>query len=201
MDAEVAVNRAGVQSRNRPAPESLCHEAFAQGNFRPPLGQSELVAPRRVTGPSLPMLYLDDLKLGDSFVTGAQAVTADEIIAFGRQFDPQSFHVDPVAARETLFGELVASGWHTAAVSMRLMVDSMLGHAGGVIGQGVDELRWARPVRPGDTLRVEMTVAEIDPTPSRTGRGRIKLHCRTLNQDGRVVQEMSARLLVPRRAP
>ena len=147
------------------------------------------------------MLYLEDLKLGDTFATGAQAVTAEEIIAFGRQFDPQAFHTDVVAARDTPFGELVASGWHTAAVTMRLMVDSTLGEGGGVIGQGVDELRWPRPMLPGDTLRVEMRVAEINPELSRTGRGRIKLHCRTLNQDGGVVQEMTARLLVPRRFP
>ena len=147
------------------------------------------------------MLYLEDLKLGDTFVTGAQAVTAEEIIAFGRQFDPQSFHTDAVAARDTFFGGLVASGWHTAAVTMRLMVDSMLGTEGGMIGQGVDELRWPRPMLPGDTLRVEMRVAEINPELSRSGRGRIKLHCRTLNQDGKVVQEMTARLLVPRRVP
>ena len=147
------------------------------------------------------MLYLEDLKLGDTFATGAQAVTAEEIIAFGRQFDPQSFHTDAVAARDTVFGGLVASGWHTAAVTMRLMVDSMLGTEGGMIGEGVDELRWPRPMLPGDTLRVEMRVAEINPELSRTGRGRIKLHCRTLNQDGGVVQEMTARLLVPRRAP
>jgi acyl dehydratase len=146
------------------------------------------------------MLYLEDLKLGDTFATGAQAVTAEEIIAFGRQFDPQSFHTDAVAARDTPFGGLVASGWHTAAVTMRLMVDSMLGHGGEVIGQGVDELRWPRPMRPGDTLRMEMKITEINPEPSRTGRGKIKLHCRTLNQDGSVVQEMIARLLVPRRS-
>ena len=146
------------------------------------------------------MLYLEDLKLGDTFATGAQAVTAEEIIAFGRQFDPQPFHTDVVAARDTFFGGLVGSGWHTAAVTMRLMVDSMLGEDG-VIGQGVDELRWPRPLRPGDTLRVAMKVVEIDSVPTRTGRGRIKLHCRTLNQDDKVVQEMTARLLVPRRMP
>ena len=147
------------------------------------------------------MLYLEDLKLGDTFATGAQAVTAEEIIAFGRQFDPQSFHTDAVAARDTVFGGLVASGWHTAAVTMRLMVDSMFGTEGGMIGQGVDELRWPRPMLPGDTLRVEMRVAEINPELSRTGRGKIKLHCRTLNQHDQVVQEMTARVLVPRRAP
>jgi acyl dehydratase len=146
------------------------------------------------------MLYLEDLKLGDTFATGTQVVTAEEIIAFGRQFDPQPFHTDAAAARDTFFGQLVASGWHTAAVSMRLMVGSMFGPEGGLIGQGVDELRWPRPMLPGDTLRVEITIAEINPQPSRTGRGKIKLHCRTLNQHGQVVQEMTARALVPRRA-
>jgi acyl dehydratase len=147
------------------------------------------------------MLYLEDLKLGDTFATGVQAVTAEEIVAFARQFDPQLFHTDAGAARTGLFGGLVASGWHTAAVTMRLMVDSMLGQQGEVIGRGVDELRWPRPMRPGDTLRVEMEVTEIDPEPVRAGRGKIKLYCRTLNQDGKVVQEMTARLLVPQRGP
>jgi len=146
------------------------------------------------------MLYLEDLKLGDAFATGTQAVTAEEIIAFGRQFDPQPFHTDAVAARNSFFGQLVASGWHTAAVSMRLMVESLFGPEGGMIGQGVEGVRWPRPMLPGDTLRVEMTVTEINPQPSRSGRGKIKLHCRTLNQHGELVQEMTARVLVPRRA-
>lgn len=145
------------------------------------------------------MLYVEDLKPGDVFMTGTQAVTAAEIVAFGRQYDPQAFHTDADAARQTLFGRLVASGWHTAALSMRLMVGSMFGREGEVIGQGVDELRWPRPVGPGDVLRVEMTVVEVNPVPSRSGRSKVRLRCRTLNQDGQVVQEMTARLLVPRR--
>lgn len=146
------------------------------------------------------MLTFEDLKPGDRFNSPAQVVSAEDITTFGRQFDPQPFHTDAVAARATFFNRLVASGWHTAAVSMNLMVRGELQLDGGVIGQGVDRLRWLLPVLPGDTLHVEMTVAEIDPVPSRTGRGRVKLLCRTLNQDGRVVQEMTARLLVPRRA-
>jgi acyl dehydratase len=147
------------------------------------------------------MLYLEDLKVGATFATPSHTVTAEEIITFARQYDPQSFHTDAVAAENSLFGRLVASGWHTAALSMNLMVRGDMKLDGGVIGRGVDQLRWPRPTLPGDTLRVEMTVMEIDPEPSRTGRGRVKLSCRTLNQHGDPVQEMTARLLVARRSP
>lgn len=147
------------------------------------------------------MLYLEDLKVGDTFATPSHTVTAEEIITFARQYDPQSFHTDADAAQASLFGRLVASGWHTAAISMRLMVQGDMKLDGGVIGRGVDQLRWPRPTLPGDTLRVQMTVMEIDPQPSRTGRGRVKLSCRTLNQQGDPVQEMTARLLVARRTP
>lgn len=145
------------------------------------------------------MLYFEDLKLGDKFNTAEHTVTAEEIIAFGRQYDPQPFHTDPGAAKATLFGQLVASGWHTAAVSMSLMVRGGMNLDGGVIGQGVDGLRWPRPVLPADRLRVVMEITELNPEPSRTGRGKIKLHCRTLNQEGKVVQEMTAKLLIGRR--
>ena len=145
------------------------------------------------------MLYFEDLKLGDQYTTPEHTVTAEEIMAFARQFDPQPFHTDPVAAKTTFFGQLVASGWHTAAISMNLMVRGNMGLDGGVIGHGVEEMRWPRPVLPGDRLRVVMEVAELNPEPSRSGRGKIKLHCRTLNQDSRIVQEMTARLLVARR--
>ena len=158
-------------------------------------------AGRTAQAPVSAMLYFEDLKLGDRYTTPERTVTAAEIIAFAQQYDPQPFHTDPAAAKASLFGQLVASGWHTAAISMDLMVRGTMGLDGGVIGQGVDGLRWARPVLPGDTLRVVMEVTELNPEPSRTGRGKIKLLCRTLNQHGRVVQEMTARLLVSRRAP
>jgi len=145
------------------------------------------------------MLYFEELSLGDTFRTAEQTVTEAEIIAFGLRFDPQPFHMDAEAAKPSLFGRLVASGWHTAALSMGLMVRGEMRLDGGVIGQGVDGLRWPRPVFPGDRLRVVMEVVEINPEPSRTGRGKIKLHCRTLNQDGKAVQEMTANLLVARR--
>ena len=145
------------------------------------------------------MLYFENLKVGDKFRTPEHTVTEEEIIAFGRQFDPQAFHTDAEAAKTTLFGRLVASGWHTAAITMRLMVLGEMHLDGGVIGQGVETLRWPRPVLPGDRLRVEMEVAELNPQPSRTGRGKVKLHSRTLNQEGKVVQDMTANLLIARR--
>jgi acyl dehydratase len=146
------------------------------------------------------MLSFEDLRVGDRFNTAEHTVTAEEIIAFARQYDPQPFHTDPTAAKDSLFGELVASGWHTAALSMNLMVRGEMGLDGGVIGHTVESLRWPRPVRPGDRLRVVMEVMALDPEPSRTGRGKLKLGCRTLNQDGKAVQEMTANLLVARRS-
>lgn len=146
------------------------------------------------------MLSFEDLRVGDRFNTAEHTVTAEEIITFARQYDPQPFHTDPTAAKDSLFGELVASGWHTAALSMNLMVRGEMGLDGGVIGNTVESLRWPRPVRPGDRLRVVMEVMALDPEPSRTGRGKLKLGCRTLNQDGKAVQEMTANLLVARRS-
>jgi acyl dehydratase len=145
------------------------------------------------------MRYFEDVKVGDKFHTGEHTMTTDEIMAFGRQYDPQPFHTDPAAATGTLFGQLVASGWHTAAVSMRLMVLSDMQLDGGVIGQGVESLRWPRPVLPGDRLRVVMEVAEMRPAPHRPDRGVIGLRCRTLNQDGKIVQDMTASLVIARR--
>jgi len=147
------------------------------------------------------MLYFEDLKLGDQYTTPERTVTAEEIVAFAKQYDPQPFHTDPEAAKTSLFGRLVASGWHTTAITMGLMVRGDMELDGGVIGQGVDELRWPQPVLPGDRLHVVMEIAGLNPEPSRTGRGKIKLLCRTLNQDGKVVQQMVARVLVSRRSP
>ena len=146
------------------------------------------------------MRYFEDLKLGDKFGTGDYEMTAEEIIRFGRQYDPQPFHTDPVAAGSTLFGQLVASGWHTAAVSMRLMVQGEMELDGGVIGQGMEDLRWPRPVLPGDRLRVVTEVEALRPAPSRPDRGLIKLRCRTYNQAGKIVQDMTATLMIARRS-
>ena len=145
------------------------------------------------------MLYFEDLKPGDRFNTPEHTVTAEEIVEFARRYDPQPFHTDAADAQATFFGQLVASGWHTAAISMGLMVRGEMPLNGGVIGQAVDNLRWPRPVKPGDRLRVVMEVAGLEPHPVRTGFGHLRLHCRTLNQDGKAVQEMTALLLIARR--
>jgi len=145
------------------------------------------------------MRYFEDVAVGDKFHTGEHEMTAEEIVAFGRQYDPQAFHTDAVAAEKTLFGRLVASGWHTAAVTMRLMVRSDMQLDGGVIGQSVDVIRWPRPVLPGDRLRVTMEVVDKHESPHRPDRGIIKLRSRTLNQHGKIVQDMTASLLIARR--
>jgi len=145
------------------------------------------------------MQYFEDLKPGQKFGTAEHTMTAEEIIGFGRQFDPQAFHVDPVAARDTLFGQLVASGWHTAAVSMRLMVQGEMKLDGGVIGQAMESMRWPRPVLPGDRLHVVSEVIDLRPAPARADRGLLVLRCRTYNQHGKVVQDMTATLLIARR--
>jgi acyl dehydratase len=145
------------------------------------------------------MRYFEDLQVGDKFSTADYEMTAEEIMAFGKKFDPQVFHTDPVAAAGTLFGRLVASGWHTAAVSMRLMVLGEMKLGEGVIGQGMDNIRWPRPVLPGDRLRVGTEIMELRPAPARPDRGLIKLRCRTYNQAGKTVQDMTATLLVARR--
>ena len=145
------------------------------------------------------MFFFEELQLGDTFRTAEITVTEAEIIAFGQRFDPQPFHTDGEAAKPTLFGRLVASGWHTAALSMGLMVRGEMRLDGGVIGQGVEGLRWPRPVLPGDRLRVVTEILELRPAPARPDRGLIKLHCRTLNQTGKAVQDMTATLLIARR--
>ena len=145
------------------------------------------------------MRYFEDLKPGDKFHTAEYEMTAAEIMAFARQYDPQPFHTDPEAAKSTLFGGLVASGWHTAAVSMRLMVQGEMKLDGGVIGQGMEGMRWPRPVLPGDRLRVVTEVVDLQPAPQRPDRGVIKLRCQTFNQADKVVQDMTATLLVARR--
>ena len=145
------------------------------------------------------MRYFEDLQVGDLFHTAEAEMTEAEIIAFARQYDPQPFHTDGAAAAGSLFGRLVASGWHTAAVTMRLMVESDMKLDGGVIGQGIENLRWPRPVLPGDRLRVEVEVVEKAETPSRPAYGTIRQRCRTYNQANKVVQDMTATLLIARR--
>jgi acyl dehydratase len=144
-------------------------------------------------------LYLEDLTPGRRFTAGPVTVTEAEIIAFARSYDPQPFHTDPVAAAtHPLFKGLAASGWHTAALTMRMIVDAV-GHIhGGAIGGGGD-LQWPRPTRPGDVLTLDVEVLEATPSRSRPERGSAVIRYRTLNQAGEEVQVFTARAVVPRR--
>jgi acyl dehydratase len=143
-------------------------------------------------------LYLDDLHVGQRFLSGSLTVDAAQIKAFASQFDPQRFHLDEAAAANTMFGVLVASGWHTAAMTMRLLVDGGAPLAGGLIGAG-GEIAWPKPTRPGDILTVETEVLDITPSRSRPDRGMVTLHSETRNQRGEVVQRSTMKLVVPRR--
>jgi acyl dehydratase len=143
--------------------------------------------------------YLEDFAVGQTFGSGRRRIDQGRIMAFAREFDPQPFHLDEAAARDTIFQGLAASGWYTAALTMRLLLDSELRPAGGIVGAGFDEFRWPRPVRPGDELRVESEVLEVRPSKSRPDRGLIKMRTTTLNQDGEAVQVLIANLVVPRR--
>lgn len=144
------------------------------------------------------VFYLDDLSVGQRFTSGSHVVDETQIKRFASEFDPQPFHLDDAAGKATLFGGLAASGWHTAAVTMRLLVQGGLPIAGGIIGYG-GELSWLKPMRPGDTLGVVSEIVEIIPSRSRPDRGTIRVRSETRNQHGEVVQTFIARLLVPRR--
>ena len=143
-------------------------------------------------------LHLEDFVVGQVFRSTSLRVEEADIKAFAAQFDLQPFHLDDAAAKATLFGGLAASGWHTAALTMRLLVDGGAPIAGGIIGAGTDELRWPRP---GDELRVETEVLEIRPSRSRPTQGLVKMRTTTLNQNDEPVQIFVANLVVPRRAP
>jgi len=143
--------------------------------------------------------YLDDLHVGQRFESGTHLLDAAQIKAFAAEFDPQPFHMDENAGEDSLFKGLAASGWHTAAITMRLNVDGGLPIAGGIIGGG-GELTWPAPTRAGDILHVENEVLEITPSRSRPDRGRVTVLVRTSNQRGEVVQTLKAYLVVPRKA-
>jgi acyl dehydratase len=143
--------------------------------------------------------FLEDFSAGQKFGSGRLHVDAARIKSFAAEFDPQPFHLDESAARDTLFRGLAASGWHTAALTMRLLVESELKPAGGIVGAGFDEFRWPRPVRPGDELHLEAEVLEVRPSKSRPDQGLIKVKTTTLNQNNEPVQISVGNLIVPRR--
>lgn len=144
-------------------------------------------------------LYLDDLHVGQRFTSATRVVDESEIKAFAREYDPQPFHLDSEAAKATIFQGLAASGWHTMAMTMRLLVDGGAPLAGGIIGAG-GEISWPRPTRPGDILHVESEVVEIAPSRSKPDRGMVTMRSETKNQRGEVVQVLIAKLVVPKRA-
>lgn len=143
--------------------------------------------------------YLEDFTVGQTFGSGRIVVDKEDIKSFAAKFDPQPFHLDEVAAQDTIFRGLAASGWHTAAMTMRLLVESEIKPAGGIVGAGFDEFRWPRPVRPGDELRLESKVLDARPSQSRPHQGLIKMRTTTLNQINEPVQIMIANLVVLRR--
>jgi acyl dehydratase len=143
-------------------------------------------------------LFFDDLQVGQRFESGTHEIDERQIRAFAEQFDPQPFHLDAAAANATFFEGLVASGWHTAAITMRLLVAGGLPIAGGIVGAG-GEITWSKPVRPGAVLHVESEILELRPSRSRPDRGTAIVRSETRDQFGEVVQVLVAKLVVPRR--
>ena len=141
--------------------------------------------------------YYEDLTVGESRSFGHYEVTEEEIVEFAEQYDPQPFHVDPEAARKSMFGGLAASGWHTAAMTMRMFVDNYLVDSGALGSPGLDSLRWTSPVRPGDTLSVEATIADKEPWGDTRGVAYMDTETRT--SDGETVMTMTSLVLYPRR--
>ena len=145
------------------------------------------------------VLYLDDLHIGQRFMSGMHLIDEGQIKAFAKQFDPQPFHLDAEAAKDSPFEGLVASGWHTAAISMRLLVSGGLPIAGGIIGTG-GEIAWPKPTRPDALLQVESEILELRPSRSHPDRGVATIRSETRNQLGEIVQVLIAKVIVPRRA-
>ena len=143
--------------------------------------------------------YLEDFAAGQVFNTGRHRVDKDEIFAFARQYDPQPFHTDEAAARQSPFQGLAASGWHTAAMTMRLMVDGEFKPAGGILGVGFEDLSWPRPVRPGDELHAKSEILDVRPSKSKPDRGMIRVRTTSFNQNNEPVMFFTGNLLVPKR--
>jgi acyl dehydratase len=141
--------------------------------------------------------FLDDFTIGETFETQPYTIAAAESFAFAHAYDPQPFHLDARAAERGIFGELTCSGWHTAAVTMRLVVESGVMRETGIIGTGIDELRWHAPVKPGDSLRVRGEIVEKFRSQRRPERGTLRVRLETLNQHGVTVMSQIANLVVP----
>ncbi len=144
------------------------------------------------------MKYFEDFPVGGTLDCGSKTFSREEIVAFARQFDPQPFHVDEEKARHSVFGGLIASGWHTCAVCMRLVVDAIVNQTASMGSPGVDSIRWLKPVRPGDTIRLRATVIEAEPSKSRPDRGRLTFTYE-VSSDSDVVMTMQAVAIIGRR--
>jgi acyl dehydratase len=158
---------------------------------------SSIVTGTGAEGVLVMTIWLEDLHEGQRFVGAGREITTAAIKAFAADYDPQPFHLDEAAAGASFFGGLAASGWHTASLTMRMIVEA-IPRCGGVIGAG-GEIRWPRPTRPGDVLHVECTIERITPSRSRPDRGMAVLRCETLNQRGELAQVLVANLIVFRR--
>jgi acyl dehydratase len=146
------------------------------------------------------MRYFDDFQVGQVSEAGPYVVSREEILAFAHQFDPQPFHVDEEVARGSIYGGIIASGWHTASVAHRLLVTGVLADAAGMGSPGLDELRWLRPVRPGDALTLRVEILSTTPSRSKPDRGAIKCRLEVRNQQGELVMTEVANALFARRA-
>jgi acyl dehydratase len=140
--------------------------------------------------------YLEDYEEGDIYEFGPITIEENEIIKFGKTFDPQVFHTDPIKAKDTIYGGLIASGWHTTSLFMRLYVDHYLPVAASLGSPGVDELRWIKPVRPGDSLTLRITVRKVKPSTTKPDRGVLFSFCEMVNQDQVVVSTLTALNLI-----
>ncbi len=135
-------------------------------------------------------VFLEDFVAGEVIELGSRSVSREEIVEFARRYDPQPFHIDETAAKASIFGGLIASGWHTASMFMRLFVDRVLGGGASLGSPGIDEIRWPKPVRPDDTLKARVTVLEVVPSRSKPDRGHIRVRYEVFNQSGEMVMTM-----------
>ncbi len=150
----------------------------------------------------MPHIYWEDFEPGQVIeIEGTTTLTKDEIMEFAREWDPQPFHIDEAAANQSIYGGVIASGWHTGVVTMRLLVDGLLGKAASLGSPGLDEIRWLKPVRPGDTLRARAVIHETRRSRSKPDRGTVKVTWETYNQDDEKVMTMTGIQMFARRAP
>lgn len=143
--------------------------------------------------------YFENIDPGAVFDLGSRMVSEEEILAFAREFDPQPFHIDPDAAAQSIFGGIIASGWHTCSLTMRLMVDNFLSRAASLGSPGVEQIRWLRPVRPGDTISARIVVLEVRASQSKPDRGAVRMRTEVTNQHGELVMSMESTGLIGRR--